>query len=98
MTGNELRAQRLARGLTQRQVAEANRVSPSTVSDWERGNASVPPWLHWPAGVRWCEGVVTSGNAEVGMRHWYVRVQVPIASDPPRVGTVVQIRWTEATS
>jgi transcriptional regulator with XRE-family HTH domain len=41
VTGDELRAERQARGLTQRQLAEALGVTTNTVARWERGEMAI---------------------------------------------------------
>lgn len=45
MTGSELRSERKALGLTQRQIAKALGVSLTAVAYWERGERPMPPWM-----------------------------------------------------
>lgn len=42
LTGGELRARRIALGLTQSELAEALEVSANTVARWEREEVGVP--------------------------------------------------------
>ena len=43
MTGEKLRSERLLRGLTQKQVADALGVHKNTVARWERGELGFHP-------------------------------------------------------